>query len=129
MLKKLFYVGLGISIIVVRKSISYFLSGQHEGEEAANSRGGKPVSSSDVLSEATRAISDAMPVEQTKTAKDDLTQIKGVGPTYAKRLHAAGILTFADVAAASPDRLREVTNATGKAADTESWIEQAAALV
>lgn len=59
-----------------------------------------------------------------KGGKDDLTGIKGIGPTYAKRLAAAGIVTFADLAASSPDRLREITRATPMA-DPGEWIAQA----
>jgi large subunit ribosomal protein L21 len=57
-------------------------------------------------------------------AKDDLTEIKGIGPTFAGRLAEAGITTFADLAKASPDHLREVTNATA-VASPEEWIEEA----
>lgn len=40
---------------------------------------------------------------------DDLTRIKGIGPTYAARLQAAGISTFQQLSKTSPDRLREIT--------------------
>lgn len=36
---------------------------------------------------------------------DDLTQIKGVGPAYAKRIAAAGFVTFASLAEKSPAEL------------------------
>lgn len=58
---------------------------------------------------------------------DDLTTIKGIGPTYAKRLMEAGITTFAAVAAASPDQLRAVTKAPPMA-NPEEWIVQASSL-
>lgn len=56
--------------------------------------------------------------------KDDLTEIKGIGPTFARRLADAGITTFADLAKASPDHLREVTQATA-VANPEEWVAQA----
>jgi large subunit ribosomal protein L21 len=51
-----------------------------------------------------------------------LTEIKGIGPVFAKRLAEAGITTFAALAEASPEHLREVTKAT---ADPDEWIAQA----
>ncbi|MEZ4515349.1 MAG: helix-hairpin-helix domain-containing protein [Chloroflexota bacterium] len=59
---------------------------------------------------------------------DDLTQIKGVGPTYAQRLKDAGLITYSDIANASADRLRDITRASGAAADPDSWINQARSL-
>jgi predicted flap endonuclease-1-like 5' DNA nuclease len=59
-------------------------------------------------------------------AADDLTEIKGIGPVFAERLRQAGITTFADVAQASADQLREVTHATS-VANPDEWIEQAKA--
>ncbi len=55
---------------------------------------------------------------------DDLTAIKGIGPVFAKRLNEAGITTFAGLAAASADQLRQITNATA-VANPEEWIAQA----
>lgn len=57
-------------------------------------------------------------------AKDDLTDIKGIGPVFARRLAEAGITTFAELAQASPDHLRQVTQATATA-NPEEWIAQA----
>lgn len=57
---------------------------------------------------------------------DDLTQIKGIGPTYAKRLKDAGLTTYTDIANASADELRAITRAT--AADPSQWINEARSL-
>jgi predicted flap endonuclease-1-like 5' DNA nuclease len=46
-----------------------------------------------------QAASDAAP--------DDLTVIKGIGPVVQQKLHALGIRTFDDLAAADPARLVE----------------------
>lgn len=72
---------------------------------------------------AAKAASSEKTPPSTKS-KDDLTEIKGIGPVYAKRLTEAGITTFAALAKTSPERLREVTDATA-AADPDEWIAQA----
>jgi NADH-quinone oxidoreductase subunit E len=40
-------------------------------------------------------------------APDDLTVIKGIGPAVQEKLHALGIRTFDDLAAADPETLAE----------------------
>lgn len=74
------------------------------------------------------AVEEAVAEIEAASAQD-LTEIKGIGPTYARRLQAAGILTYADVAAADPEYLREVTRATGAQADPETWIAEARAML
>ena len=64
------------------------------------------------------------------TKADDLTQIQGIGATYAKRLRDAGITTFAQVAPTSPERLAEIAKLQEwQAARPAEWIEQAKALI
>lgn len=78
-----------------------------------------PVVDLDSESAAPEAVTDI-------TKKDDLTQINGIGPTYAKRLHAAGITTFAQLAAQNADSLREITKIKEwQAADPTDWITEA----
>jgi predicted flap endonuclease-1-like 5' DNA nuclease len=60
---------------------------------------------------------------------DNLEVINGIGPVFARRLHAAGIHTFADLVAASPERLLEIVQAAPGLADPDSWREQAGQLV
>jgi len=135
MLKKLLFIGLGISIIVVKKSVSYLserkeqASGQAHtlmNAEAAPSRPEAAEQTNDFAA----AESGVSPAQKkvAETEADDLTEINGIGPTYAKRLMDAGITTFAALSKSSPEELRAITQATGKAADTESWINQAADL-
>ena len=60
-------------------------------------------------------------------ASDDLTQLKGVGPAYAKKLNEAGITSFAQIAALTPEgvaELEEKLNASGRV-ERDGWIEQA----
>ena len=64
-----------------------------------------------------------------KSAEDDLTTIKGIGPTFAKRLKEAGIKTFKQVAEAAPERLREITKIRDwQRPSAEEWIEEAQSL-
>lgn len=68
---------------------------------------------------------DSPPAES--AAKDDLTQIKGIGKTYAKRLNAAGVTTFAALAQLSPERLTDIVTAgqTNRSVDTDEWLAKA----
>lgn len=59
---------------------------------------------------------------------DDLTSINGIGPTYAKRLQAAGIMTFAALAEQEPERVREIAQIKEwQAADPADWVAEAQA--
>ena len=60
---------------------------------------------------------------------DDLERIEGIGPKIAQLMHAAGIATFAQLAAAPVERLREILAAAGPnfaTHDPGTWPEQAA---
>jgi large subunit ribosomal protein L21 len=66
---------------------------------------------------------------QTKTGADDLEVIEGIGPKIAELCHAAGIVTFADLAAASTDKLKSILHDAGSKFamhDPSTWAEQAA---
>lgn len=58
---------------------------------------------------------------------DDLRRIEGIGPTYAARLEGAGVTTFAALAALSPERLLQITQARSPETAV-AWISAAAAL-
>lgn len=61
---------------------------------------------------------------------DDLTAIKGIGRVYQSKLREAGIHTFAELAASTPERLRTLLQIKAwQKVDPQSWIEQAKALV
>lgn len=134
MLKKLFYIGLGFSIFAVRKSVNFLKEKGEQTEEQiiAVMEADAGVGKSEKAEQPhTQRVAKGGVQQKKRTAKkvgDDLTKINGIGPTYAKRLHDAGITTFAGLSKCSPDELRSVTKATGKAADTESWIIQASNL-
>ena len=59
--------------------------------------------------------------------KDDaLEEIVGIGPTIARRLRMAGIRTYQQVAATSPDRLEEIARLPDwRKSNFKAWIEQA----
>ena len=58
---------------------------------------------------------------------DDLTRIEGIGPAIAGHLNAAGIVTYSQLAATDPARIREVLDAVGGygAHDPTTWPDQA----
>jgi len=55
---------------------------------------------------------------------DNLQEIEGIGPTYARRLQDAGIYSFADLARQTPLRLMEIT-AVRSEPTAKSWIDAA----
>ncbi len=61
--------------------------------------------------------------------RDDLTKIRGIGRVYAGKLYAAGIYSFADLAALSEEQLRAIIQPKEwQNIDVNSWIEQARTL-
>lgn len=63
-------------------------------------------------------------VEEVKP--DDLTTLEGIGPKVSSVLADAGLTTFAGLAAADADALREVLKEAGlQMMDPAGWIEQA----
>ncbi len=62
------------------------------------------------------------------SAKDDLRKVEGIGPKIASLLNDAGILTFADLAATSADKVKEILVAAGSRYgfhDPTTWPAQA----
>jgi len=61
-----------------------------------------------------------------EVSPDDLTRINGVGPVYARQLQAGGIVTFAQLAALTPEQLDDIIDAPDwREPDYQSWIHQA----
>lgn len=66
------------------------------------------------------------PSRATTSPQDDLTVIKGIGPTMDKRLRAMGIRTFADLAAADAQQVaRKLNSRPVTAARVGEWIAEA----
>ena len=60
---------------------------------------------------------------------DRLEKIKGIGKVFATRLNEAGIYTFAQLAALTPEQLEQTLEAESfQAANFEDWITQAKVL-
>ncbi|MEA3336370.1 MAG: DUF4332 domain-containing protein [Chloroflexota bacterium] len=55
----------------------------------------------------------------------DLTQIEGVGPKIAEVLRAAGINSYAELAATSPEELHKILADAGISAKPDTWPSQA----
>jgi large subunit ribosomal protein L21 len=75
----------------------------------------------------TRQPTSSPPViQKTKPDPDDLTIIKGIGPVFATRLNKAGIFTYAQLAAQTPEKVQSITQVTRW--DPADWIAAAAEL-
>ena len=84
---------------------------------------------------------DAMGEERTETAPeeragpegqvlgefhvDDLTAIRGIGIAIQNRLNRANITTYAQLAEAKPEEVREALGKLSRGAQVEAWISQA----
>ena len=79
-----------------------------------------------------RTVCEALPDDTAETAPPEpekLGEIEGVGPGATRVLRAAGIVTYAQLAARTPDELRAILAAAGRGyrlADPTTWPEQAA---
>ncbi len=76
--------------------------------------------------EAAKAAQAAVPDVEKPVISQDLQAIEGIGPKISQALEAAGVNNYADLAAMSPDQLRDVLSAAGLSADPATWPEQAA---
>lgn len=91
----------------------------------------------DVVADATEVKADAETaeevVEETAVAAeapeattDDLTKVEGIGPKIAETLVAAGLATFADLAASTPEKIAEIIADVKGNHTPETWPKQAA---
>ena len=60
---------------------------------------------------------------------DDLTQIKGIGPSREKLLNEGGIFTIAQFVGITPQQLEQLLGESSRMVDTEACIEQAKRLL
>ncbi len=69
--------------------------------------------------------SPSMDALEDRVGGQDLSKIEGIGPVIASTLNAAGIESFADLAATDADSLRALLAEAGLGADPTTWQEQA----
>lgn len=66
---------------------------------------------------------------QVPQRKDRLERIKGIGAVFARRLNAAGIFTFDQLAGLTPEQVEEIIQAQGwQKIEPEKWIAEAKVL-
>ena len=119
--------------------------GDKTGVEAAIGAGsgsGAPIAAAEKKPAAKKAAPKAEAKAETKKAApakaakaeagaDDLKVLSGVGPALEKKLHEAGVTTFAQVAAWTADDIAEMDEKLSFKGriEREGWVEQAKALV
>ncbi len=59
------------------------------------------------------------------SGENEVVVLKGIGPKTAAQLRDAGIVTFQDLAAHSPDEIRNMLSELPAFVDVDSWVEQA----
>lgn len=125
-----YLVGIGAAALALDAGRRWVVKRRQEAEHGIAPNTGIPVTSSKPVKAAPVAPSPAASTPVIRTPKknpaksDDLTAIKGIGPTFARRLAEAGYTSFAALAGATPDHLREVTKAPPMA-NPDDWIAQA----
>ncbi len=65
------------------------------------------------------------PGESSGGVVDDLTAIRGIGITTQDRLNRAGITTYAQLAEAKPEQVREALGEFSRGARVKEWISRA----
>jgi ribosomal protein L30 len=87
-----------------------------------------PIVAETLAAPQTLSLDETPVVGETPAQADDLELIEGIGPKIAAVLQAAGIVTFADLAAADTGRLAEILEQEPnlRLADPSTWPEQAA---
>jgi predicted flap endonuclease-1-like 5' DNA nuclease len=147
------WVWLALVLVIIVVAILWVMRRESEGQEVSGRREAEPIrpdradqveispaAEAEALEEAVgreapkaelepEAIHGPAGLEavEVSTQADDLVIIEGIGPVIAGVLREHGFHTFTALAAADPDRLREILQAAGLRVPTDprSWPEQA----
>ncbi len=104
-------------------------TGPRERDASATSAGDEAAEERPETAPEARAQAQApAPAAGAGGATDDLTAIKGIGLTTRNRLRRAGITTYARLAGARPEQVREALGKSSRGARVEAWISQAGKL-
>ncbi len=87
-----------------------------------------PAPSPTIAHHSPKAKAQAASASASSSAEDDLKKIEGIGPKIEATLKNAGINTFADLAAQTPEKLQKILDDAGytRINNPETWHEQAA---
>jgi predicted flap endonuclease-1-like 5' DNA nuclease len=80
-----------------------------------------------VAAVAASSLAASTPAPKKSTGKDDLKIVEGIGPKIEELCNNAGIMTFAELAATSPERIKEILEAAGsrfQMHDPTTWPKQ-----
>lgn len=113
-------------------------AGEVAGQEAAEKPPAAPVTPKPAAKQAEEAKkaapkakkAEAAPQGAEEASADDLKQLKGVGPALEKKLHAAGVTSFAQIAAWGADDITEMDDKLSFKGriERDGWVEQAKTL-
>ena len=99
---------------------------QQQPPSSTEAGGGKPADRAAQPAADAPVASGAAPSSAAQGGSDDLTAIKGIGPAIARKLEAAGVRTFADLAAADPNDLADkIASRPVTAERVRTWISEA----
>ena len=114
---------LALLILVVALLIVWWWMRQGEGEKAS-----KSVETDMATPVAAAAPPPPAPAPAEPITPDDLKRIEGIGPKISSLLQDADIMTFAQLAETSVDRLKQIVDEAGllSIANPSTWPEQAA---
>jgi len=129
------YVGAGFLLGWVISTLTEWLwfRGRHvpaaageRGVEASARRGRQPADApaTDYPAYVADPASAAQPSAANGNRPDPLTDIRGIGDVYERRLYEAGVFTWHELSLVDVDTLRAITRAL-PSSSPESWIEQA----